>query len=502
MAFGLQSTGFRIKRLETIKTEIENELRVRLGNGINLLPESVFGQLIGVFAERESLLWEQLDAIYDAQYPDTATDAQLDLAVSLVGLTRLQATRTLVEGQLLFGTVGTVIPAGTQFSVEGSPNSIFETLTEVTLVAGADEEQEVTWSATPDDGSFTFNFEGQETASINWDDDAAAVQAALEALGNIGAGNVAVTGDFATGFTINFQNLLQKQPLPELTVTNNTLEASSVAVTATVVTNTEGVIQGSTNMQAINFGPVAAPQFGLTEIETPVFGLDGTVNPSSGVTGRNLETDAELRARREIEIQTAGEATPGAILAAVLNVADVEAAIVFFNNTAVVDVEGRPPNSVEVVVQGGDDGEIAQVLFETIAAGIGTFGSVSETAIDSQGFSHPIDFSRPTEVELLLEVDLTVDAVAFPSDGDDLAAANFKTYVDSLSIGEDVVTIPRLMCALTGLPALGIDEIPGILDVEIRISKKPTAPTTDDTIVIDRRELAAIDLGDITINIL
>lgn len=502
MAFGLQSTGFRIKRLDTIKTEIENELRVRLGNGINLLPESVFGQLVGVFSERESLLWEQLDAIYDAQYPDTATDIQLDLSVSLVGLTRRQATRTLVEGQLFFGLVGTLIPAGTQISVLNNGNAIFESLSDVTLVAGADEEQEVTFSAVPDDGSFTINLSGQETSLINFDDTNVEVQAALEALGNVGVGNVSVSGDFTTGFTLNFQNQLQKQPIAEITITNNTLELASVPVTTTVTTNTEGVIQGQSDMQAIDLGPIDAPQRSLSEIETPVFGLDSTINPGSGIVGRNRETDAELRARREIEIQTAGEATVGAIQSAISNITGVEAAIVFYNNSSIIDIDGRPPHSVEVVVQGGDDEDIAQQLFETVAAGIGYFGDVTENAVDSEGFTHIVKFSRPTIVDLLLEVDLTVDSVAFPSDGNTQAAEAFKTYIDSLSIGQDVITIPKLLCALTGIPSLGLEEIPGILDVEIRISKSPTVPSTDDTIVIARREIAAIDLGDITINVL
>jgi len=102
----------------------------------------------------------------------------------------------------------------------------------------------------------------------------------------------------------------------------------------------------------------------------------------------------------------------------------------------------------------------------------------------------------------LIECDLTVDALVFPTDGENQAKNNFKTFIDSLAIGEDVITIPRLLCALNGNTSLGIAEIPGILDVELRISKKPTSPTTDDTIVIDRREIATIDLADITVTIL
>jgi len=502
MAFGLQSSGFRLKRLDDIKTEIENSLRSSLGTGINLLPESVFGQIVGIFAEREALLWEQLDSIYDAQYPDTATDNSLDLAVSLVGISRLAATRTLIEGQLFFGTAGTIIPSGTQISIDGNPTAIFETINDVTLVAGADEVQTLTFSSVPDSGSFTLDFGGQDTLAINWDDDASAVRVKVEALGNIGVGNVAVTGDFTSGFVFTFQNDLQKQPVPNFIVENNVLLDGVTAVTTTLVETVPGVIQGSTNMQCLEFGPTAAPQRSATEIETPVFGLDATINPESGIVGRNRETDNELRIRRELEIQSAGAATVGAIQSALANVENVQAAIVFYNNSSITDLDGRPPHSIEAVVQGGDQVDIAQTLFETVAAGIGFFGDVTQNAIDSEGFTHVTKFSRPTDVELLIECDLTVDALVFPTDGENQAKNNFKTFIDSLAIGEDVITIPRLLCALNGNTSLGIAEIPGILDVELRISKKPTSPTTDDTIVIDRREIATIDLADITVTIL
>jgi uncharacterized phage protein gp47/JayE len=502
MAFGLQSSGFKIKRLDDIKTEIENSLRASLGSGINLLPESVFGQIVGVFAERESLLWEQLDSIYDAQYPDTATDNQLDLAVSLVGISRLQATRSLVQRQLFFGTAGTVIPSGTQISVLANPTAIFETIGDVTLVTGADEVQTLTFSSIPDSGSFTLDFGGQDTLAINWDDDASALRVKVEALSSIGVGNVAVTGDFSSGFIFTFQNQLQKQPVPNFIVENNVLLDGVTAVTTSLVETVAGEIQGSTNLQCLEFGPVSAPQRSVTEIETPVFGLDSTINPESGIVGRNRETDNELRIRRELEIQSAGAATVGAIQSALANVENVEAAIVFYNNASIPDLDGRPPHSIEAIVQGGDQVEIAQTLFETVAAGIGFFGDITQNAIDSEGFTHVTKFSRPTEVELLLECDLTVDALVFPPSGVVQVQNNFKAFIDSLLIGQDVITIPRLLCALNGVPQLGIPFIPGILDVELRIAKKPTSPTTDDTIVIARREIATIDLADITVTIL
>ena len=46
--FGLDDDGFNRKRLEDIKNTIEQRLKDRFGE-INLEPDSVFGQLVGVF---------------------------------------------------------------------------------------------------------------------------------------------------------------------------------------------------------------------------------------------------------------------------------------------------------------------------------------------------------------------------------------------------------------------------------------------------------------------
>jgi len=499
MAFGMTPQGFRIKRLADIKTEIENSLRASLGQGINLLPESVFGQIIGIVSERESLLWEQLAAIFNSQYPDTASDTQLDLVCSIVGVTRQVATRTRVNGELFFGTIGTTIPIGTQLSVGSNPLAIFETLAEVTLVPGTSAVHTLTFSVVPDSGSFAISYAGQVTSLIPYTANAAAVLAALEAVQAVGIGNVAVTGSFGIGFTLTYQVLMQKQPIAVPTIISNTLLLIAAPVVVTVTNTTTGVIQGTSDLEATVVGVVVAPQRSVTVIETPVFGLDATVNPSSGTTGRARETDAELRIRREQEIQIAGAGTLGAIFAQVSLVEDVESVIVFENDSDVVDGDGRPPHSVEVVVFGGDDAEIALTIFNAVAAGIATFGSESEIVVDSNGFTHTIYFSRPTVVELLLDWDLVIDPVFYPVNGDDLVKANSQAFINNLSVGQDVISLPDLLACLTGIPELAIEKIPGILRADLLISKKPTVPSGDANIAILVTEIARIDLADITV---
>lgn len=83
-------------------------------------------------------------------------------------------------------------------------------------------------------GTYTLTFDGQTTAALNWDDDETVVQAALEALSNIGAGNVAVVSDGDNGFTVEFIGDKGGQDLPEITASSSLKQAAAtVTVTET-----------------------------------------------------------------------------------------------------------------------------------------------------------------------------------------------------------------------------------------------------------------------------
>ncbi len=129
---GLTLQGFERKRLYDIKIDIENELKSKFGAHINLLPESVFGQLVGIKASLISSIWELAEAVYNSQYPDTAEGVSLDNVCALVGVQRLKAIKSRVVVYLT-GDNGTLVPKGTIFSVNGNPNARFETLEDVVL---------------------------------------------------------------------------------------------------------------------------------------------------------------------------------------------------------------------------------------------------------------------------------------------------------------------------------------------------------------------------------
>lgn len=116
--------------------------------------------------------------------------------------------------------------------------------------AGANEVQVLTFYGTPSGGTFTLTYDGQTTAAIAYNADAATVDAALEALSNIGAGDVTCTGGSLPGtpITITFGGALANTNVPLITATVSSLTGGSIsAAISTVTPGVEALATGLLN---------------------------------------------------------------------------------------------------------------------------------------------------------------------------------------------------------------------------------------------------------------
>ncbi|MEE8298411.1 MAG: hypothetical protein V3R67_03430, partial [Thermodesulfobacteriota bacterium] len=203
-------------------------------------------------------------------------------------------------------------------------------------------------------------------------------------------------------------------------------------------------------------------------------------------------TDPAFRLRRKQEVARAGSTTIPGIFSDVSAVTNVTATVVFQNNLDIPDLDARPPHSVDIVVRGGTEDDIASAIFNTVAGGITMVGDISKTVKDPNGFDQIVKFSRPTDVNIFLEIDLTVDTDLFPIDGIAQVNALILVYDAALLMGQDIVvrgSDPSLICSF--------ESVPGILDIVIRVGKT-ASPTLDDNIIIAPRELADFDSSRIT----
>lgn len=358
---GLTNTGFETETLSDVSTNITTSLKAEFGDSINTLPTSFFGQLTGIFAEQYSQLWELAQAVYNSQYPDTASGSSLDNVVALQGIKRfppLQSTVTVIAT----GTNNTSIPGGTIFTVSGTGDK-FQTLATAVIVG-----------------------------------------------------------------------------------TSVAIPCASVA-----------------------FDAIPAPAGTLTGISVALSGLTSVTNTADAVLGNTLESDAALRTRRQIRLITAQGGTLEAIRSKLLAVANVKNVLIFENNTQLPDLSGRPAKSYEVVVNGGADTDIDKVIWTTKPAGIRTVGTLSHTIVDSQGFTQPVQWSRPTVVPIYLTVTITANSLA-PANLAALVLTEYLAYGNTLNMGDSVIVYPHLIAV--------VNSIPGILDVAIKVGTSPS-PTSD-----------------------
>ena len=168
-------------------------------------------------------------------------------------------------------------------------------------------------------------------------------------------------------------------------------------------------------------GPIDVAPNALSVITTPVAGWLAVDNPTGPVLGTNVDTEAELRDRRERELRALGSSPADAIAARIAAIEQdgerpVLSCQVFANTSSVTDSLGIPPHSIEALVWDGldedaDDDVIAQTIWDAKAAGIGAFGSSSGTARDRNGTEHVVAFSRPTLRQAGVECLVAVRAV-------------------------------------------------------------------------------------------
>ena len=378
--YGLTSLGFSPKTLLIVKSELEEALRSVFGASIDLSPQSVFGQLVGIFAERFSELWDVEQEIYNNFNPDAATGAALDSLAALTGSIREVAAHSTVTATLNIDS-GKTVPAGSKFSLV-STGVQFETLAAATSV-----------------GTFV-----------------------------------------------------------------------DVAMPS----------------QAVLTGPLVALTTGTAgwQIDTPVTGWNSVLTAADAVPGTDVETDPNLRLRREVELRSPANAALEAIRTKLLAVPGVSEAVVFENVGMVVDDDGIPPKAVECVVDQGTAtaAAIEVAIFSSVAAGIEAHGDTTGSVEDSMGIYHDVGWTAADDLDAYVGATVTYNPDTFPADGQAQVLAAILAYGDGLVMGYDVVA------NAVGAPIFSIS---GVLNCVVTLGT--SAPPSGSSISVTIRQKAVFD---------
>lgn len=214
-------------------------------------------------------------------------------------------------------------------------------------------------------------------------------------------------------------------------------------------------------VRAQTVGPKDVTTLGAWSIVTNVPGFTGYNDTSQPNLGALVEQDAAYRVRAEIERYRRGNGPLLAIQASVSSIDAVTYVRAFHNiTTDPVDANGIPYHAINVVVEGGDDADIAEAIWDAGPAGHLFFGAEGPFEVDDgTGGTVQISFDRVEQVDMWINLTLTT-STSEEETPDDLEALVVSTLLEFASeewqIGTDVTT-RKIAGALNDIE--GIDAI-------------------------------------------
>lgn len=195
----------------------------------------------------------------------------------------------------------------------------------------------------------------------------------------------------------------------------------------------------------------------INKLVNPDANISSVAGVECLVAGVDEESDADLRERLNAAMSGAGGSSIDALVAALLRVPTVRYARVIENDGADADSDGRPPNSFEAFVQGGEDyhQEIAQTVFAHRSIGIKTVGDIACTVIDVCGNEKTVNFSHTPTTSVMVRMTIN-KTTNFPSDGAAQIESRVISHINALGVGKTLV--------LNGLYS-PIYAVPGVAEV-------------------------------------
>ena len=472
--YGITETGLRIKRFDTILSEINADQSEGFGVQVGSNTRSFLNVMNTSMADKIAELWELGADIYHNLSPMSAEGAPLDNAVQFGGTTR-ESPRSTYYPIHCECTEGITLDANTLIESDTNPAIKFLSSEQKTISRSSFNRAKVKVVSLQAGEAYTVALNGTLYSYSCKQSDGPG-----EVLGGIGA---LINADEVKAFTATLDSE------NELLV----IEAADVESENAMLLTDNLTTQSVTAI--INFaseepGEVSLPNGAITRIVTAPTGFLSCTNLCGYISGRLLETDVELRQSYTDKIYNRSTRMVDSIRSAILtNCPGVTAAQVYENRTNQTDEAGRPPHSIEAVVDGGSNSDIAEQILATSAGGITTYGSVSVDVPGEDDDTIEVCFNRPTYIYCWFKATLTISRASLvPANYAELVETAIVEAMDALGTGEDV--IPQQF--LKDIYAQG----PGVSYIDISVYQTTSAaegqPSSypDKSVEVSQRERA------------
>lgn len=357
-----------------------------------------------------------------------------------------------------------------------------------------------------DDSLFMqFNFMVSEAIAECWEHayQASTVRDPNKASGAILKGLIQLNGLVAkfgsqTQINVKFTGL-KDATIPAGSLITDVENSVNYSVDKSVTIGADGTATGTATAQTK--GPINPQNNTVIVIKTPTYGWTNVTNTGVVVVGAEPQTDEELHLEQQRATSNTAYRQIDAIYSGLLNVPGVEFARVYQNTGMTTDSRGIEAKSVAAVVVGGTNEDIANAIAKKSANINSFFGSTEVDITDNQGQVNKIKFSRPEEVEIDVEVNITItDSSQFPASTEDAKKQikqNIVSYAqynlqatEGFAPGVDVIRT-RLYTPVNEVPGFKINSLKigkhsqGLSEADIDIAWNEVAIFKESNITVD-----------------
>lgn len=295
--------------------------------------------------------------------------------------------------------------------------------------------------------------------------------------------NLIIHGDAGINFSAEDISVSEEGTLTYYNLNEDVTVGDSGTVVAKFICNDYG-----------EYAPTSTSKF---IIQTPLNGLkDVTIDYENAniVVGRLVETDEELRRRREYSVQQTSTSTLASIKANLYSLDGVLHATYFENDTEKTNELGIPMKSFEFVVDGGDENDITDIIFTNKTAGTRAYGETSIKKIDSEGNIYSIGFTKAEPINIGMDIKIKTNATQSNSWKQAVINALKLKFEEIQEIGTSVKDY-NYYTVLTTFP-----EITDITELKF-CNTDLEFPTYYSQYVIDKKQIAKLSISDIHITI-
>lgn len=469
--------GFEIDGISEIREKLRlkaNTVFENILNGEDLSTDdsSVLGRIFGIVAESKFEDEQLLEDFITTFNPDNASGTMLDDFLYLSGMQRMDSTpasallmltgvngstignisvKSSVTGDI-FNINSTTIfdPSdcnGVEFFVEAD-NTIKTYSFQYSVVGKPSENPPISVLSTESDTNKSLAQRIAQTINNQTSDLSASVT-------NDNLVNVFIINRYSTGFFV---------PESNMTIQNVIVSKQSVSATYSAISQLPNSLNSVASGANIN--------------------LKSVTNPYLTYASVSVESDEKAKVRWFNAKAQNGYGEYDHLQTALTMVDGVKFVNIQTNITSSSSGE-RVNQGVAIVVDGGDDQEIAQAIFNNIAVGTATNGLVESVASDILGVGHIVKFSRPVYVPI--RVSMSLKALPnFPTNGKNIIKQSIVDWFNELQVGEDIL-YSRLFNPINRVDGFSVNNLKigrvggnfGVNDVTLKYNELATIKADD-----------------------